>query len=756
MDPLHRARAPALAIASLLLSSTALAAPTTTTYQYDALGQLIGSAQDGAPRSAYTYDAAGNRISSATYAPAAPSCPTGDTLAGNQVMAVGCNIYSANGSYRLALQSDGAVALWTSSNQLVWWSEAVGSPANLTMNSDGNLVEYSTGGPPIWFSGSSGHPGASLKVGDDGAIRILSQGREVWKRPGANCAGRPQLASSEQLAVACSLYSPNGAYRLTLQADGALALWSASDQLVWWSEAVGSPVNLTMNSDGNLVEYGSSGAPIWFSGSSGHPGAVLDVGNDGTIRILKQGREVWKRPGPNCAGRPQLASTETLAVACSLYSESGAYRLTLQADGAVALWSADNALVWWSEQTGTPDRLVMEASGNLIEYRPDNTNIWTSQTSLAGASLQVGDDGRVRIAAGSNVAWERPANPASGGSAQLASGSELQPGGQLTSSNGLYRLQFQPSDGNVALYQLQNGQPVSPALWSTGGHPGAQRLVMQTDGNLVVYDASPNAPWSSGSTGHPGAILKLDNDGVLRVLSSDHEVWSRPGPECAGSPQLGPNESLNPGCSLYSPNGAYRLKLDGDGAFKLSNAAGQPLWSSEATGAPGSIRMEENGTLMERSNAYSEIWSVVTGLSGAPLTLGDDGIARIGSGTVWSRPWAVPSRLNSGEVMLKTGPTSQLVASNSNYALYFQSQGNLVLYSLTSGTPQPLWSTSENADAVFVAMEAGGNLVIYNASGQAQWSTGTGGHPGAYLSIRPNGRLVIYDGTTEIWSAPAP
>lgn len=42
-------------------------------------------------------------------------------------------------------------------------------------------------------------------------------------------------------------------------------------------------------------------------------------------------------------------------------------------------------------------------------------------------------------------------------------------------------------------------------------------------------------------------------------------------------------------------------------------------------------------------------------------------------------------------------------------------------------------------------MQADGNLVVYDASWQAQWSSGTAGHPGAWLAVQDDGNLVVYD-----------
>ncbi|RJQ34965.1 hypothetical protein C4568_01810 [Candidatus Parcubacteria bacterium] len=118
----------------------------------------------------------------------------------------------------------------------------------------------------------------------------------------------------------------------------------------------------------------------------------------------------------------------------------------------------------------------------------------------------------------------------------LGSGQSMRPGQSIKSCNGRFQLSFQ-SDGNVVLYEG------STALWSTQTNTmTAEIFTMQPDGNLVLYARAPysnqNAIWASGSvppTGKRGggsygapAKLVVQNDGNLVVyrLSDNHVYWS--------------------------------------------------------------------------------------------------------------------------------------------------------------------------------------------------------------------------------------
>lgn len=111
----------------------------------------------------------------------------------------------------------------------------------------------------------------------------------------------------------------------------------------------------------------------------------------------------------------------------------------------------------------------------------------------------------------------------------LRSGEELQKGAYVTSSNGYYLLIFQESDSNVVLYDR-----TGTALWSSatnGKH--AVDFIMQTDGNLVVYNShdhrSENAIWSSGTPGNDGAYLEVQDDGNLVIYVGHNQerkaIW---------------------------------------------------------------------------------------------------------------------------------------------------------------------------------------------------------------------------------------
>ncbi len=111
----------------------------------------------------------------------------------------------------------------------------------------------------------------------------------------------------------------------------------------------------------------------------------------------------------------------------------------------------------------------------------------------------------------------------------LLSGETLWAGQHRDSPNGQYRILMQ-SDGNLVLYDLWNltSEGWWTALWysNTYNNPGA-RLAMQADGNLVVYSSANSPLWNSETWGNPGAQLHVQDDGNLVIYGNGIAKWHR-------------------------------------------------------------------------------------------------------------------------------------------------------------------------------------------------------------------------------------
>ena len=231
---------------------------------------------------------------------------------------------------------------------------------------------------------------------------------------------------------------------------------------------------------------------------------------------------VW---GEDVYGEP--FGSETLAVTQSWYRVSDS-RYT---ESDVVF----NTKFSWNSYRGNTRRA--DGGGNLIDLRrvalhefghalgldhPDDygQSVAAIMNSRVGNtdSLQTDDTNGVRSIYGTPPA----AAPAAADT--LSAGARLTVGQTLVSVNRRYRLLMQ-SDGNLVLYD--DVDRVAPWASNTGGISAGYAL-LQGDGNLVVYDAQGTGRWASNSVGYPNARLLLQNDGNLVLYdAAGQAVWDR-------------------------------------------------------------------------------------------------------------------------------------------------------------------------------------------------------------------------------------
>lgn len=221
----------------------------------------------------------------------------GRLVAGDS-LAPGATLWSPDGHYRLVMQGDGNLVEYVGGRPL-WYSHTSGHPNTvLEMQSDGNLVLYDATHTAIWSAKTWGHPGAYMELRNDANIVVTGSGKTgFW----ASRAIDTQLDAGRALDTGWFVQSPNGAYRLVMQADGNLVLYRKRDMTVmWYAHTYGHP-NSTLEmqgADGNLVVYSEARVPLWNTHTGGHPGTVLQVEDTGRIVLYAPGHvAIWASDG---------------------------------------------------------------------------------------------------------------------------------------------------------------------------------------------------------------------------------------------------------------------------------------------------------------------------------------------------------------------------------------------------------------------------------------------------------------------------
>jgi hypothetical protein len=298
------------------------------------------------------------------------------------------------------------------------------------------------------------------------------------------------LKAGWRLEAGGSLFSPLGAYRLTMQEDGNLVLYAIDDMKL--------PLDILHVLSGAPDILKLYTKPIWSTGT----------------HLPKQG----KSRGSYCV---------------------------MEEDGNFVVYDRDKNPVFQTATGGHPGSyLQLQSEGNLVVYTPGRKGTWASNTA---ARLEGEDALRLQ-----NLRAGPAVHVKNGMPAQLTMDLKprwrLDPGDSLYSALGGFRLTMQ-GDGNLVLYQIDDMQipgDVTPillhtegpqdlyhnAIWETGTNLPSQNAgtgaycLMNADGNLVVYDEADRPCFQSGTKGHPGAFLRCQDDGNLVVYTRDNKaIW---------------------------------------------------------------------------------------------------------------------------------------------------------------------------------------------------------------------------------------
>lgn len=343
-------------------------------------------------------------------------------------------------------------------------------------------------------------------------------------------------------------------------------------------------------------------------------------------------------------------------------------------------------------------------------------------------------------------------------------------GQYLRSPSGQFRLEV-GFDGNVTLWAYASHGGSRRAKWSTGTTgSAAERLEMQPDGNLVVYTAARQPLWNSGTSGQPNNHLRLQDDSNLVIWNTAGQVAWQSGPS---HDTLTAGEDLEPGWSIASTNGLYRLLMQTNGRLTLieNNAA---VWTTPTEGHfDARLRMQPDGNLVIYASSGVPVWTAPGTFGRAVrLLLQNDrnlvaydanGAAAWSSGTLAGGPPPTPSA--------NTYPYSHAQPYNvNNYDWWIDENGNgspnvpgeLISplgYYYRNCTDYAAWKLKErgvpastyqglgNANTWDDRAAARGGLTTSTpqAGDIAVWNTGTFGHVAYVHSVNPDGTVTVSD-----------
>ena len=172
----------------------------------------------------------------------------------------------------------------------------------------------------------------------------------------------------------------------------------------------------------------------------------------------------------------RLQANQQLNVNEALASNNAIVKVVMQMDGNLVLYrQSDGGALWASNTWGTAmDHAVMQGDGNFVGYTAAGVPLWDTATDgNQGAWIVLQNDGNLVVYdSANNPLWaSNTAQPLIRD--RLLPSEQLNIGDQLISSNGIVKLIMQV-DGNIVLYRVAGR---GRAALGTGGDTGrrAQR-----------------------------------------------------------------------------------------------------------------------------------------------------------------------------------------------------------------------------------------------------------------------------------------
>jgi hypothetical protein len=200
-------------------------------------------------------------------------------------------------------------------------------------------------------------------------------------------------------------------------------------------------------------------------------------------------------------------------------------------DGNLVIHDANGKPLWASNtynKGSGPYNMKMHENGNLVVYDSNDENIWQSGTTEKGDGpyrVTLDDTCTMGLYDSNNTKlWHVNESKAEKQKASTCSSSINYGLCENKISSSTIDLVMQ-DDGNLVIYE-KNGA----YKWATGTNgkgTGPYRLMMQTDGNLVIYDSKNAAIWATGTNGKGGNMLTVTDDkNVVMSSNSNPKIWS--------------------------------------------------------------------------------------------------------------------------------------------------------------------------------------------------------------------------------------
>jgi tRNA A-37 threonylcarbamoyl transferase component Bud32 len=235
------------------------------------------------------------------------------------------------------------------------------------------------------------------------------------------------LSAGATLHRGDSLMSPNGRYRVIMQAGGSLVTEDAhTGEPIWSTGTDGNQgAYAVLQKDGNfLVHRGGKSAPtsvqlssvLYQTRTSGHVRTKLHLLDDGNLVLIGSNAGTWLWQSGSISGvhGSRLTAGQGLHPQQYLRSKNGAFELSNDGwTGRLRLYAVTSAScsMWTAPAVGDRASVaVLLPNGDFVMYGPVSRVTWSTMTAgNPGAQLVLGNDGSLSLLSASRkTLWQAP------------------------------------------------------------------------------------------------------------------------------------------------------------------------------------------------------------------------------------------------------------------------------------------------------------------------------------------------------------
>jgi len=430
--------------------------------------------------------------------------------------------------------------------------------------------------------------------------------------------------------------------RLQMQGDGNLVLSRIFNGALVWKSSTNEnctalPCRLVFQTDGNLVILDNLNRPIWHTATKNVAKFIVRDEEDYMKILNNNGIERWSTPHkgfkiPLLPPRLEF-KTGQLTLKQGESIETDQHKLVMQGDGNLCVNKKDkNKNVWCSATNKACGEgkdncaAIFRSDGNFV-IAQDNGNdcpVWATDTSGANSRFIFRDETPwLRIVGGlGEKKWE------SSEDGKLKTCKRQWRAGGLTLAQGEsveldeHKLVMQ-TDGNLVMRRKSDNADVWRTATNVICENGAQicKMTYQEDGNLVIRRADGCAAWATNTAFKNATINIRDKEPYIKIVGKDGTVhWQ--------TPNKGDIKSCLPNKLAWSTTSGFKLTKDqsvevqnfklvmqGDGNLCVNKKAdNKNIWCSGSSTLCG-----ENGIENCSVNFQGDGNLVITRASGCPV-----------------------------------------------------------------------------------------------------------------------------------------